>query len=99
MGLRIAWDDERHFWCGRIVREGARQWRLLSDVPLNLGSTVTITPLGDAPGKHLDFRARVVSQGEDVLVSPYSEGRFWTQLRTLDLDDATDDALGCAMAA
>lgn len=97
--MRIAWDDDSNFWSGDLSPDGSGSWRMSSGVPISIGRTVTITPLTGERGPHVQFRAEVVGSGEDVLESPYSEGRFWTRLRAIKLDPEAERFLYRARAA
>jgi hypothetical protein len=84
--VRIAWDNDNAFWDAQLVSEDGDTWLTLSEVPMAKGTIVTITPLGNASGPHFEFTALVVEQGEDILVSAYSERRFWNRLRPINVD-------------
>lgn len=91
--MRIAWDDDKTFWGGTLQPEIDGCWRLLSDVPPQVGETVTITPITGAEGPHIEFRARVMGQTENILVAPFSDRRFQARVIPLDLDAESEAGL------
>lgn len=87
--MRIAWDDDQNYWPGDMFELTDGSWHLASEVPLEPGRLVTITPITPAAGPHIEFRARVLDQSENVMVAAFSDRRFHSRLETVDLDGET----------
>lgn len=95
--IRVVFDDAVNFNCAATLNLSMEGALLSSDVPLELGTRITLIPLPENEVEEdalnlLEFSGEVVRSFEDILVSAYAKDRFRMGIR-LDVDAAQKQAL------